>query len=781
MALRWSITTLARHVPTYHRTLESSHSFSSSRSESSFGIGGGGLANSFGSAINQSNSYSFEKEFSISSNGISTYTMSFSSSATIMSLQTRSLAGSPGPSSSSESFMGTTIITSSTSSGETGISTTGYTFISTQYTSLTANAGGTTSTTTQTFIETEVTGSTSRDNTSSSYSLQASINTTTTTAKTITTSTSAVVNLITTGATRPITTTSLNSITTVLTTTTIGSTTNVFFQQSGIFPTTTSTSTATTFDRTTVGATGTVSIATMFATAWKVSSNEWGAFVTGEGSGRIMDLCETISGGEVVLITPNTSWSLSPTSAATSSTIGANPYTTLDIVTHNLTSIAGHSITTATTTNLGFPIKTYVITSSIIPFTNSFFDGNSSVITTSVLLQSTVTLTATAVGPIYNTTTSVSTTFFDKFTAVSSASLVFSYFSLLRGSGFGTQSFEVGIGGTETSADPITNKLVNTGFDWSISSTTSTAEAGVDTDGNPSGDTFAMSSAETHYVRNGMSCEESVVGVFSASLASSVQWSLYQQSYSTSSFATFNAPVAVAILIPNESFSNDTPGSTYTPALNSNFIIPATFKLRADGAMVPFSMTRSTAELTALRNTTGGSGTSVAYTAYTTFKWKYSKESLSITTQSRYVTVDGFSTTSNSTSIIIGTAGGRDIIYRNLFSQLPFLSTTNIDTATTTTRLMPVGGKQRFNSHATVVGQSGIYLYTEYFRVGNVTSSATYTSHVVDVHSSVLDNEQTLSVFEQVESYLVIGPPPNNATIGGGEVRTFSRNVTDKA
>ena len=781
MALRYFITTLARHVPTYHRTLESSHSFSSSRSESSFGIGGGGLANSVASSINQSNSYSFKKEFSISSNGITTYTMSLSSSATGMSSQSRSLAGSPGPSSSSESFMGTTIMTSSTSSGVTGISTTGYTFISTQYTSLTANAGGTTSTTTQTFTDTTVTGSTSRANTSSSYSLQASTNTSTTTAKTITTSTSAVVNSITTGATRTTTTSSLDGITTVLTTKTIGSTTNIFFQQNGVFPTTTGISTATTLDTTTAGATGTVSVATFFATAWKVSGNEWGAFVTTEGSGRIMDLCDTITGGEVVLTTPATSWSQSPTSAATTSTIGAAPSTTVDIITHILTSVVGHSVTTATNTNLGFPIKTYVITSSVIPFTNTFFEGSSSVITTSVFVESTITVSATAVSPLYNTTTSRSTTDFDKFTAVSSVSLTFSYFSLLRGLGFNRQSFEVGIGGTETSVDPITDRLVNTGFDWSASSTTSTATAGVDTDGNPSGDTFAMSSAETQYVRNGMSCEEIVGNLFTFKLNSSVQWSLYQQSYSTSAFSTFAAPFNAAILIPNEAFSNDTPGSTYTPALDSNFVIPATFKQRADGAMVPFSMTRSTTELTFRRNTTGGFGTSVPFTAYTTFKWKYSKESLSITTQSRYLNGGEFSTTSSSTSLIIGTAGGRDIIYANLFSQLPIIPTTNESGITdSSTRLTPVGGKQRMGSHATLVRDSGIYLYTEYFKVGNITNTVTGTTNIIDVHSSVRDNEETLSVFEEVLSYLVIGPPPNVSSISGGEVRIFSRNVTDK-
>lgn len=226
-----------------------------------------------------------------------------------------------------------------------------------------------------------------------------------------------------------------------------------------------------------------------------------------------------------------------------------------------------------------------------------------------------------------------------------------------------------------------------------------------------------------------------------------------------------------AFLAPKSDFATRTPGSNISPDIPSEFVIPATYKSRVDGPALPFPSNTSVTStiLTFLRNNTGGVGTTVPSESYTTFLWKFSHESLSITTLSN---VNSTSTISSSTSAILNSAGDG---YTHVYSifLLGFTSTLSQVTSTRTRQVINIGGKQK----ATDASYIPVFLYnigTVYPTNGDL--SYTYTKLNTSPSTTTISSKTDYTVEQYVQYFYV--KPGSLTDIQAAYIQTFERNRT---
>lgn len=242
-------------------------------------------------------------------------------------------------------------------------------------------------------------------------------------------------------------------------------------------------------------------------------------------------------------------------------------------------------------------------------------------------------------------------------------------------------------------------------------------------------------------------------------IAASQRW---EKSYSNTAF-----------LPPNQNFSFLSPGSNLTPDIPSEYKIPITYGARTDGAVTPLILD-SSAVLSFIRNSTGGFGASVTSTAYTTYLWKYSSRSLTITTKRTSTTIveaDIQKTTfSSSTSCVLHYNGNASTFYaRGTLIPSPVFT----EFADSRLRYMPIGGRQRFSP--ITYNKAPFYVIgTTYSTNGN---SGTYTSLIDSALGTFqLETNEPFSV-EQIVTYFHI-MDGNIKSLLGNNSTTFERNYT---
>lgn len=230
------------------------------------------------------------------------------------------------------------------------------------------------------------------------------------------------------------------------------------------------------------------------------------------------------------------------------------------------------------------------------------------------------------------------------------------------------------------------------------------------------------------------------------SIGFNVRQQLYQKSYSDTVFIH---------ALPF--FTDLVAGSHLSPDFPSEFVIPATYAIRNDGAVLPLPISGSTI-LTFLRNSTGGFGTSVHSNSYTTFNWSYSMESLSVTTKSTSLSEDNISTVtiSSSTSTALHIDGNAHTIfddYNNLNA----------------TKIFPFGGMQKIT--AATVAKSPYAIKGTVYPLDGL--SHTYSDILTSFETYSISSETELSAEESIIFYHI--KPGTTRLI---HIITFARNLT---